>query len=89
MLQGAVELNDEGAALLASACKLLQGPTGTELTPEQCRFVNIDFLVSFWLVSSLNLPYTSLRLSVKRSRPPDSLDFGLLQACHLPWDRRS
>jgi len=46
-----VELNDEGAALLASACKLLQGPAGTVLSPEQCKFVNADFMVSFWLVS--------------------------------------
>ena len=50
--QDAVELNDEGAAALASACQLLQGPTGTALTPEQCSCVNIDFLVSFWLVNT-------------------------------------
>ena len=48
-----MELNDEGAALLASACKLLQGPAGTILSPEQCKFVNADFMVSFWLVSFL------------------------------------
>ena len=49
-LQGAVELSDEGTTLLASACKLLQGPAGTELRPEQCKFVNVDLLASFWLV---------------------------------------
>ena len=51
VLQGAVELNDDGASLLASAYNLLHGPTCRALTPEQCRFVNVDFLVSFWLVS--------------------------------------
>ena len=45
-----MELNDEGAAVLAAACELLQGPAGTALTPEQCKFVNADFVVS-WLVS--------------------------------------
>ena len=51
-VQGAVELNDVGAGLVAAACKLLQGPNGAAMTPEQCRFVNVDFLTSFWLVRS-------------------------------------
>ena len=56
-----MELNDEGAALLASACKLLQGPAGTILSPEQCKFVNADFMVSFWLVSSCAASELALR----------------------------
>ena len=61
-----MELNDEGAALLAAACKLLQGPAATALTPEQCRFVNADFMVSFWLVRSLALSCAATHLTRRR-----------------------
>jgi hypothetical protein len=53
-LQGAVELDDEGAELLASACKILRGPGGAAITPEQCRFLNLDFLTSFAMVRWCN-----------------------------------
>ena len=45
-----MELNDEGAELLASTCRLLRGPGGAAMTPNQCRFVDLDFITSFWLV---------------------------------------
>ena len=48
-----MELNDEGAALLAAASNLAQGPEGTPLSPEQCKVVNVDFLASYWLVTPL------------------------------------
>ena len=49
--QGGVELNGEGAALLAAAYNLAQGPEGTTLSPAQCKIVDVDFLASYWLVT--------------------------------------
>ena len=46
-----MELSDEGAALLALACAVMQGQDPADAMPvEQCRFVNVDFLASYWLV---------------------------------------
>ena len=68
-----MELNDEGAALLAAGYKLAQGSAGASLTAEQCKYVNVDFLASFWMVSSRCIALMYLRIpfwskSVKSSR---------------------
>ena len=58
-----MKLSHEGAALVASACALLQVPRPAAAMPaEQCRFVNVDFLASFWLVRSSMQLYSALRI---------------------------
>jgi len=45
-----VELSDEGAAFMAEGFQLLQGPSEAPMTAAQCKFADLDLIVSFWLV---------------------------------------
>ncbi len=48
--QGAVELSDEGAGFMAEGFQLLQGPSEAPMTAAQCKWADLDLIVSFWLV---------------------------------------
>ena len=48
--QGAVELSDEGATFMAEGFQLLQGPSEAPMSAAQCKWADLDLIVSFWLV---------------------------------------
>ena len=50
LAQGAVELGDEGAALVAEGFNMLQGPSVAPMTAAQCKYADLELVVSFWLV---------------------------------------
>ena len=45
-----MQLNDEGAALLAQGLGFLQGTNAAPLSLDQCRWLDMDLLASFYEV---------------------------------------
>ena len=50
IVQGAVELSDEGAAILSAGLRLLQGPNEPAVTAAECKFADVELILTFWLV---------------------------------------
>ena len=78
-----MELDDEGAGLVAAACNILQGNASTGMTPEQCKFVNADFLTTFWVVRHVRQELSCLIASWSRR-----IACGVLVEPSLQNDRR-
>ena len=45
-----MELSNDGATFFAEGFQLLQGPSEAPMTAAQCKFADLDLVVSFWLV---------------------------------------
>ena len=45
-----MELDDDGASLLAAGLGFLQGPDAAPMTPDQCRWLDMDLLARFYEV---------------------------------------
>ena len=87
--QGAVELSDEGAAFMAEGFQLLQGPSEAPMTAAQCKFADLDLIVSFWLVrpdSAGVVPGTQRAASapmIVTARTPCVCCYRVQAMCHL------